>query len=325
MAIPTPKPLLAAAAINAAARPESWVGRFIMPDTPTDDFVFEAPTYGNEVLEAADDDTIADRTDFKETFFTEGFYDVSIGAHGRKVVLGAIAIMKAERRRAVARLMGNTVSDPVWDLKVRAAALILAQIQRHNELLILLMATTAANYAGTHVLATLNVRTSTTVRETIMAASRLIEADSPAGLPANTVIFGAGATSGLEQNASILPLLPDNAPKIVTSAFLQDYVTLEAGGTFATANAMYKSTKKAAPIPMMNNFIWVGRTVPQQDAVNATFGRNYVMPHPKSGQDVYANEVTEGVSENVELGVQKLYRPLITEKAYGVLIPTTSA
>jgi hypothetical protein len=318
----TYSPLLTRAALSTAPRSESFVGGLIMPDTRVETFAATAPIYGNEELEAWDDDIVGRASDFLESLVSEGSYDFSIGSHGRKATIPQQDIAKALEAQRVARAFGNGDASQVFDLKRRATNTMLLQNARHNELLILALTVSSANYSVSHVLGTLNVRTSAVVRETIIGASNLIEADT--GEPANVVIFGVGARDGAQMNANLLTLLPDDAIKVLTRDALKTILGLPEGGQVAFATAKVKRKASSVPEPMMNNFIWVGRTVPAEDSVNATFGRNYWKPDHRNGQRIYVNEQTWGVQENVSIGVINHYQPQITGKDYGVLIPTVS-
>lgn len=313
------RPLLASAATDASAldRPENFIGRIVMPDTRTDEFSFTAPKYGADELEAVDDDTIGRGSDFKEVMLSEGFYDVEIGQHGRKIVITQNDIAKAER----AKVHSTGGRDPVFDLKLRGTNVMMKQNDRHNELLIALLMTSAANYDASHVFPTLNTLTATNIRETILSASNLIEDDT--GAPANAVFFGVSARTRAEQNPAFLDLLPESSVKVLTQATLRTILTLPETGTVMFPTARVRSKKNGATFPIWDNFIWVGRVVPDLDGINATFGRNWWKPDHRNGQRVYVNEVMKGVQENVEIGLCNWYMPAITDADYGVLIPTT--
>lgn len=331
-----PKPLLARAAMAAPPFPALEVAQMIAPDTEVPSFQFTAPIYGNEGLEAADDDTIGRKSDFLEVTFSEGGYDASIGSHGRKATIGQLDLEKAEEAKEFLGAMagGGTVNgDPVFDLKARVTTMLYQQNNLHNALLILLSAITPANYRASHVfdgVNTLNVRTGD-VLETIQAASNLIEDD--AGWPANKIVFGVGAIKGAQQNATLIGKLPDDSNSILTREglrrMLADSMDVQAGDAanaiqigFATMRVKDRAINATRPI--MDNWIWVGRTVPEQDSVNATFMRNFWKKVRQNRQRVYVNEQVWGVQENITIGLKNHYRPGVTGKDFGVLIETTS-
>jgi hypothetical protein len=320
-----PNNLLMRAAVSAASndRPENFIGRIVAPDTQVDTFSFTAPKYNNEGLEADDSDLVGPGTDYHEIALSEGYYDESIGSHARKAVIYQEAIARAEEARNYANAVGGGGGrDQVFDLKARHTTAILQRIDRHNEVLIAALMTTAANYTLSHVFDEINVRTSAIIRETILAASTLIETDT--GAPANAVFFGVGARTGAEQNATFLALLPENAPKVLTRDSLRAFLTLPETGTVMFPTARVKSKANGATRAIWDNFIWVGRVVADQDGLNETFARNYWKPDHRNRQRVYVNEISVGVQENVEIGAITHYKPAIVNKDYGVLIPTTS-
>lgn len=319
-----PQPMLARAAKSLAGYPENFVGNLIMPDTRVESFQFVAPIHGDEGLEAVDDDTVGRQSDYLQILMSEGQYEASVGSHARKATIGQIDMMRAReaQRNAQANGGGGGGLGPVFDLQARFTTTLLQQNMRHNEVLVLSLVTSPANYSATHVFPTLNVRTSAVVRETIIEASNTIEDDT--GQPANTVVFGVGARRGAEQNANMLNLLPEDAVRVLTRDTLRTILSLPDTGQVAFATARVKDTANGASRPIMDNFIWVGRVVAAEDGVNATFGRNYWRPDDRNNQRLYVNRYVWGVQENVDIGIINHYRPAITGKNYGVLIPTTS-
>jgi len=314
-----PRPRLAAAAKDASTRdvPTNFVGPLVMPDTPTDEFAFEAPIYGADDLEAADDDTVGRGSDFKEVLISEGSYNVEIGEHGRKFKLTQLDIAKAQR----ARVNSPGVNPAAFDLELRGTNAATRRMMRHNELLIARLMTTEANYATTHVLDPLAAKTSALVREVIAEAAALVEED--AGAPANLVLIGVGARNSLTNNANFLTLLPEDAIKVLDIPTMTKLVSLAEGGQVMFPTSRVKDRATSVPYPLWNNHIWVGRVVPDLDGVNETFGRNWWKPDHRNGQRFYVNQVTLGVQENREIGVHTWYRPTITNRDFGVLIPTT--
>lgn len=312
-----PNPLLAAYALNAAEVPENFVQPLLFPDSRVESFTFDAPTYGDEGLEAVDDDPAGSGTDFRETLISEGSYSVEIGAHGRKCSITQDDLQRAE----IAKRLANGANDPVFNLKARRTTIMLEQNNRHNELLCALLMTDEDNYSETHVFDALPARTSASVREIIASASAVIEDDS--GKPANAVVVGVGSRRSLEANTNFLSLLPENQIKVIDRETLRRLLSLPDNAPVLFPTARVKAKKGSATYPIWNNFIWVGRVIPDVDGVNATFGRNFWMPDHRNGQRVYVNEISLGVAENIEIGLKNYYRPVITGAKYGVLIPTT--
>lgn len=327
-----PAPMLSRFAQTAAVPPENFVGNLVFPDAQVDSFYGLAPIIGNSDMEAWDDDTVGNKTDFNEIVLSEGEYEWELGAHARKAIIGVQQIMKAQHARQMARGGGNTTADPVFDLEARFTRTLVAQNMRHNEILKIgqLLKTTpvvgsmSGNYPTSHVLPSIEIETTTVLRETLITASGLVE-DAGFG-PANAIIFGEGAIRGADLNPTMLDLLPPDAPRVITRDVLIPLLRLPTGQAqvlFATAK--YKKRAKDAPVPMMNDHIWVGR-IPQAGSPDGdVFGRNYWHPCLQNGQRLYVNRLIVGNQENRHIGVLNFYRPVVENGALGVLIPVTHA
>jgi len=318
-------PMLERFAKPALKPPENFVGNVVFPDARVDSFLNLAPITGNEELEVADDDMAGLKTDFNEVKFAEAEYEWEIGFRGRKAIIGALQKMKAEQAAALARGLGGSTSNPMFDLESRVTNLITAQHVRRNELLKVGQLLKTANYPGANVLASIEIDTATTtaVLEKLAAAAARVEAAGKG--PANTIIFGDGAWSGALRNENLVSLLPDTAYKIMTADAFRPILRLPEGANpqVLIATATYKTKKKADPIPMMNLHIWVGRTNPTPSGNGDGFGYNYWHAHPESGGPIFVYRMVVGSARNIHLSVEGFDRPLVNDGAQGCLIPVT--
>lgn len=324
-------PLLERMAKPALVPPENFVGNIVFPQNQVSSFLNLAPIVGNEELEVGDDDTIGLKTDFPEVMLSEGEYDFELGYHGRKVILGKLQMIKAAQAQAMANAMGGGGNEQ-FNLESRVTNLIVRQNMRRAELLKIGQLLRTQNYPGDNVFDPVAIDTMSTTAflQTLRDAGQLVEAAGKG--PANTIIFGDGAWGGALANENFVDLLPDTAYKILTpSAFtpilrLPEKATTDAPAPqILIATATYKTKKKAAPIPMMNLFIWIGRTQPTPQGDGSGFGYNHWHPCIQNGQEFYVNRIVMGNAENVHIGVQMFYRPVVNDGAQGVLIPVTVA
>lgn len=323
-------PLLERMAKPALIPPENFVGNIVFPDNRVDNFLNLAPISGNEVLEVADDDTIGLKSDFPEVMFSEDEYEFELGYHGRKAIIGQLQLIKARQARDMAVGSGNTDANPQFDLESRVTNLLVAQSERRAEFLKIGQLLKTSNYPTGHVLPSIeiNTMTATAFLQTLTAAGSLVEAAGKG--PANTIIFGDGAWSGAMTSEEFVSMLPDTAYKILTpSAFTpmlripEQSTTDTPGPRVLIASATYKTKKKAAPIPMMDLFIWIGRVQPNPQGDGSGFGYNHWHPCIQNGQQIYVNRLVMGNAENIHIGVQRFFRPLVNDGKQGVLIPVT--
>lgn len=316
-------PMLERFAKPALVPPENFVGNEIFPDVQVDSFLGLAPIRGNEELEAFDDDTIGLKTDFPEIMVSESSYEWELGYHGRKVIIGTVQKIKAEQARRMA-IGGGSNANPAFDLEARLTQLLVKQNARHNEFLKIGQLVKEANYPADNVLDPIEIDTVTTASflETLQTAGMLVEAAGKG--PANTIVFGSGAWNGSLINANFADLLPDTAYKILTADTFVPILKLPQGnGRVLIATATYKTKKKGAITPMMNLHIWVGRTNPNPQGDGDGFGFNFWHPCQQNNQRIYVNRMVVGNAENIHIGIQNFYRPLVNDGAQGVLIPVT--
>jgi hypothetical protein len=324
-------PLLAQFAKPALVPPENFVGNIVFPDQQVPSFLGIAPITGNEQLEAFDDDTIGDGTDFPEVTFEQGEYQWELGYHGRKATITVVQKIKAAMAKAMAVGMGDNASNPQFDLESRVTNLITAQHIRHNEFLKIGQLLRTANYADGNVRPSIAIDTMPTASFLAVLADAARRVEAAGKGPANTIIFGDGAWSGALTNANFSSLLPDTAYKIMTPDAFTPILRLPSQSTtdaplarILIASATYKAKRKSAPIPMMNLHIWIGRTNPSPTGNGDGFGFNFWHP-AENGQQIMVSRLVFGIARTVQIGVEGFYRPVTNDGALGVLIPVTVA
>lgn len=312
-----PAPLLSDFAEEAAAPAENFVGNLIMPDTPVDSFLGISAVHANETLDVDYDDTIGDRTDYPEIIFAEGETSWELGMHGRKAIIGAVAIMKARQAAQMARGGGGT-SDPIFDLERNATDTIVKQLTRRNELLRMREILNEDNYPDANVFDPIEIDTTTELRETLIAGAKLVES---AGFgPATMIVFGGTAIEGAEKNENVLALLGDDQEKVLTTSLFLNLMRLPEGqASVQFSSALYKN-KAGEIVPMMDRYIWIGRAGSTR---GVSFGRNYIHPNPENGKTWYVNRLLVGNQENRHIGARGFYRPNPEHTELGVLIPVT--
>jgi hypothetical protein len=336
---PVERPLLASATERNVRVPGNFIYPFIFPLTWVPDLTFEAPVHADDTLEAVDDDTIGRDTRMLEQWLTEGSYNEELGMHGRMARIPHLDLMKAARAQQIALQRGATGSDVVFNLKLRLTTMMLARNDRHMELLASLLLLNTAKYSPTHVLGGVDgfdIENSLLVRELIMQANNIVVDDGD-GNPITDVVIGEGARIALERNTNIINLLPEDAMKVLTPLQLQDYVspaaTTSADTTQQTkprvifANARVKDKATAESYPIIDNWIWVGRNLPDDNGTNQTFGRTWWTHDEESStrQRVFINELRAGIQRNTEIGLTTYYKPGIPGAKFGVLIRTKPA
>jgi hypothetical protein len=312
-----PAPMLTDFAIQASTPPENFVGNLILPDAETASFMGKAPVRGNEELEVDDDDLIGNKTDFPEVMFSEGETSWELGMHGRKAIVGAVSIEKA---RQTARFNGAG-GDPLYNLETRVTGLLTAQNMRRNELLRIRRILNTALYPADNVFDSIEIDTATDLRETLITASEVVEAAGQG--PANLVVFGRGALRGADRNPSLLDLMPEDSPRVLTRGAISTLMRLpEDTSRVEFATAVYRTRPGETPKAMFDNWIWVGRVKAAPDG-KAAFGWNYWMPCMENGQRIYMNRILVGNQENRHIGLKNFYLPSDEDFSLGVLIPTT--
>lgn len=317
-----PAPELMRYAQTAAIPPENFVGNLVFPDAQVDSFMGIAPIIGNEALEAWDDDTVGNKTDFNEVQISQGDTSWELGMHGRKAIIGVVAIMKAKMAAQMARGAGNATADPVFDLESRVTNVLVAQNARHNELLKIGQLINEDNYDDANVFDSIEIETTTELIPYLLAASEQVEAAGRG--PANAIIFGKGAASGARKNENLMALLPEDAIQFITPELFTTLLQLPVGqAQVLFATAMYRKRAGDAPVAMMDDFIWVGRIPQAGNPDGNVFGRNYWHPCEQNGQRLYVNRLLVGNAENRHIGVLNFYRPAVEDANLGVLIPIT--
>lgn len=312
-----PAPMLSRFAITATTPPENFVGNLILPDAQTDTFLGKAPTHGNEELEVDDDDLIGNKTDFPEIMWSEGETSWELGMHGRMAVIGALSIEKARQ----AQRASGAGADPMYNLESRVTGLLAAQNVRRTELLKWRRILDVDLYPDENVFDSIEIDTTTILRETLIGASEIVEAQGQG--PANLIVFGRGALRGADRNANLLDLLPDTSPQVLTRGLIRTLTQLPEETTrveFATA--VYRQKPGGPLVPMMDNFIWVGRVKAAPDG-RAAFGWTYWMNCSENGKRVYMNRLLVGVQETRHLGLKNYYLASPEDFSLGVIIPTT--
>lgn len=320
------RPLVARAALDQTPIPENFVGQFVAPDFQVDSFKFDFPKFGQEWMEAEDDDAVGNKGEFKETKIFEGTDSASLFERGRKAMVSRAELQAAQIAERMASQNGGN-ANAVFDLKVRIASVLRGQVLRRSEYLILKKLASSGMYKASHVAGgvgspiagPVNVRTDTTLREKFMLAGQHI-ADAT-GFPPNTAVVGRGARFGLDLNPAVTSSLPDNAAKFVTPEFLVQFIGLE---NVYYASAMSKRNAKAKAIPIFDQFIWIGYVDPTVNGGGPTFMRNFWMPY-QDGQRAQATELAIGVEGNVWLSYAQMENAEVVGQDYGFLIPTTSA
>ncbi len=328
-----PAPMLERFARPALVPPENFVGDQIFPDVQVDSFIGIAPIRGNEELEAYDDDTIGLKTDFPEIMISESEYEWELGYHVLKVIIGVLKMIKARQAQAMARGAGNATANPQFDLESRLTQLLVKQNVRHNEYLKIgqLLKVTpvvggmSGNYPTANILPSIEIDTIAAAGFTQSLATAAARVEAAGKGPANMIVFGNGAWDGALKNPAFVDLLPDTAYKIMTADAFRPILRLPEGAQpqVLIASATYKTKKKATPVPMMNLHIWVGRVNPNPQGDGDGFGFNYWHPCLQNGQRIYVNRMVVGNAENVHIGLQNFYRPLVNDGSQGVLIPVT--
>lgn len=326
-------PMLERMAKPALIPPENFVGETIFPDNPVASFLNIAPIRGNEELEAYDDDTIGLKTDFPEVMISEGEYEFELGYHGRKAIIGVLQMIKARQAQAMnVGMGGGGGTNEQFSLESRITNILVAQNVRHNEFLKIGQLLRTANYTAGHVLDPFAIDTATTAEFLALLAEGAALVEAAGKGPANTIVFGDGAWTGAMKNENYIDLLPDTAYKIMQPEAFLPILKLPTKSTtdapapqVLIATATYKTKKKAAPVPMMNLHIWIGRTNATPDGTGNGFGYNHWHPCEQNGQRIYINRMVVGNAENVHIGLQNFYRPVVNDGSQGVLIPVTVA
>jgi hypothetical protein len=313
----TSRPLVAAAAIDRSQVPGDFVGQLIAPDFQVDSFDFDYPVFGNEALEAEDDDAVGNKGEFKEVKISEGTDSGNVFEHGRKALISRQEMQASNNADRMARQSGRAGSAQ-FNLRVRYAAVLRQQVLRRREIIIAKLATTSGNYDGSHVSPTLNVRTDADLREKVRVMSQTIVDDT--GFEPNTAIVGRGARFGMEVNAAIQDFMADNAPKFVTLDFLKQYLGL---ANVYFGGALSKKTSKSAATPIWDNVIWIGYVDPTANGGGGTWARNFWMPYEGGGR-ADTQEIVVGNERNTWLSYAEMYNPVIVGADFAALIPTTS-
>jgi hypothetical protein len=322
-----PAPLLEQYARPALIPPEDFVGSDIFPDAKVDSFYGIAPVPGNEELENIDtDDTVGRKTDFLEITFAADSYDFQLGMRARKVIIGAVDIEKAR----IQQLMAGGGTDALFDLESRGTNLIVAQHVRRNEFLKMRLLQTEGSYPEGHVLDPIEIDTisATNFVQNLTAAARRV--GSAGRGPANYILFGDGAWNGAMGNGGFADLFPDTAYKIMSTEMFLPVLKLpdDANPRVRIATATYKpkGKRRTAPVPMFNNFIWIGRVEPNPGETGGNgYGRGYWHPCMENGQRNYVNRLLVGNAETRHISVKGYDRPAVNDPKLGVLIPVTLA
>jgi len=312
-----PAPMLSRFAITATTPPENFMANLILPDAQTDTFLGKAPVRGNEELEVDDDDLIGNKTDFPQVMWSEGETAWELGMHGRRATIGALSI---ERARQAQRAAGSG-GDPMYDLETRVTGILVAQNLRRTELLKWRVILDETIYPAENVLDPIEIDTTSILRETLITASEIVEAQGQGA--ANLILFGRGALRGADRNANLLDLLPETSPQVLTRGLIRTLTQLPEESTRVEfASSVYRSTPGGPLIPMMDNHIWVGRVKAAPDG-KAAFGWTYWMNCMENGKRVYMNRLLLGNQETRSIGLKNYYLPSPEDTSLGVLIPTT--
>lgn len=322
---PLPMPLLEQFARPALIPPEDFVGADIFPDAKVDSFYGIAPVPGNEELENIDaDDTVGRKSDFLEVTFAADSYDFQLGLRARKVIIGALDIEKAR----IQQRMAGGGSDALFDLESRGTNLIVSQHVRRNEFLKMLLLQDTNVYPAGNVLDPVEIDSvSTTAFLSLLSTAARLVGGAGRG-PANYILFGDGAWNGAMANEGFVDLFPDTAYKILTEEAFMPVLKLPADANprvrIATATYKPKGKRSTTPVPMFNDFIWIGRVDPQPGETGGNgFGRGYWHPCMENGQRNYVNRLLVGNAETRHIGVKGYDRPAVNDPKLGVLIPVT--
>lgn len=310
------RPVIAGLAIDQQKVPEDFIGEKIATPYQVDAEDFVYPVFGNEGLEAHDDDLRGLDAEFKEVKIAEAYRAATIDEHGLKARLDRRRIRAAKKADQISGASGaNTQGNR---LKARVAAVLRMKVLRRKEILIARAATSPATYKALHRRNDVNLSTEPDIRGAIEAAKMIVSGDC--GFMPNTAVIGKTAQAQMGLNAQILDSLPNDRIRVPT---MEDFKTFFGITNIYDGTALAKQNKAGIARPIWDDVFWLGYVDPTPNSETITFMRNFFMLW-ENGMVGDVNEIEIGNERFVMMSYAEMYRPTVVGQDCGFLFYDTN-
>lgn len=315
------RPVVAGLTIDLQKVPENFIADQIATPFQVDAEAFDYPIFGNEGLEAGDDDLRGLDAEFKEVKIAESFASAEIDEHGLKSRLDRRRIRASRRADQLSGAAGGASGEN--RLKARTSAVLRMKVLRRREIIVSNLVTSPANYSGvanavgSHKFNNINLATDPDVREKVELMKLTIMGDS--GFEPNIGLLGRKARVQLGLNPVVIDAMPADAPKVPTIEFLATFFNFP---KLIMGTALSKRTAKARALPIYDDIFWMGYVDPTPNSETLTFARNFWMPW-ENGLEADVNEIEIGNERFVMMSYAQMYRPTIVGRDCAALIYDT--
>lgn len=315
------RPVVAGLTIDLQKIPENFIGDQLATPFQVDAEAFDYPIFGNEGLEAGDDDLRGLDAEFKEVKIAESFGAAEIDEHGLKSRLDRRRIRASRRADQLSGAAGANSGEN--RLKARTSAVLRMKVLRRREIIISNLATAPANYSGvanavgSHKFNNINLATDVDIRAKVDALKITIMGDS--GFEPNIGLLGRTARFQLGQNPAVIDAMPADASKVPSLEFLQEFFSFP---KLILGTALSKRTAKAKALPIYDDVFWMGYVDPTPNSETLTWARTFWMPW-ENGLEADVNEIEIGNERFVMMSYAQMYRPTIVGKDCAGLIYDT--